>query len=47
VAFYGRVGGITPFPDEILAEIHRLINEPMRIEDDPRARWLKQFETVR
>ncbi|MGA9398594.1 MAG: 3-methyl-2-oxobutanoate dehydrogenase subunit VorB [Anaerolineaceae bacterium] len=47
VAFYGRMGGITPFPDEILAEIHRMQKEPMQLTEDPRARWLKQFEPAR
>jgi 2-oxoglutarate ferredoxin oxidoreductase subunit alpha len=47
VAFYGRMGGITPFPDEILAEIIRMVKEPMQPGEDPRARWLKQFELTR
>ena len=47
VAFYGRVGGITPFPDEIQAEIRRMVKEPMQLGEDPRARWLKQFEPAR
>ncbi|MBN2678314.1 MAG: 3-methyl-2-oxobutanoate dehydrogenase subunit beta, partial [Anaerolineaceae bacterium] len=47
VGFYGRVGGITPFPDEILDEIHHMLKEPMQIGEDPRVRWLKHLETAR
>jgi 2-oxoglutarate ferredoxin oxidoreductase subunit alpha len=47
VGFYGRMGGITPFPDEILTEIRRMVKEPMQPGEDPRARWLKQLEPAR
>jgi len=47
VGFYGRMGGITPFPDEILNEIRRMVKEPMKAGEDPRVRWLKAFETAR
>jgi 2-oxoglutarate ferredoxin oxidoreductase subunit alpha len=30
VQFYGRMGGIVPFPDEILSELERLADEPER-----------------
>ena len=30
VEFYGRMGGMVPFPDEILAEIQRLHHRPPR-----------------
>jgi 2-oxoglutarate ferredoxin oxidoreductase subunit alpha len=46
VGFYGRMGGITPFPDEILGEIRRMVKEPMKMGEDPRARWLKHFATA-
>jgi 2-oxoglutarate ferredoxin oxidoreductase subunit alpha len=47
VGFYGRMGGITPFPDEILGEIRRMVKEPMQLGEDPRVRWLKHFEPAR
>jgi 2-oxoglutarate ferredoxin oxidoreductase subunit alpha len=47
VGFYGRMGGITPFPDEILAEIRRMEKDPMQPGEDARTRWLKAFETAR
>jgi len=47
VGFYGRVGGITPFPDEIVTEIHRMVNEPMQPGEDARVRWLSHLETAR
>ncbi len=28
VEFYGRLGGVTPLPDEILAELHRIVEDP-------------------
>lgn len=31
VRFYGRMGGIVPFPDEILAELQKLSAEPIRV----------------
>ena len=42
VDFYGRMGGIVPFPDEILGEIHRIAKEPVPIDGDPRLRWLQR-----
>jgi 2-oxoglutarate ferredoxin oxidoreductase subunit alpha len=41
VEFYGRVGGVTPFPDEILEEIHRLAAGRLAFDGRPRDRWLK------
>jgi 2-oxoglutarate ferredoxin oxidoreductase subunit alpha len=46
VGFYGRMGGIMPFPDEILAEIQRLVREPPSPNGDPRRSWLQRFEHV-
>jgi 2-oxoglutarate/2-oxoacid ferredoxin oxidoreductase subunit alpha len=40
IAFYGRLGGMAPFPDEILAEIQRLAAPTAAWDPDPRARWL-------
>jgi 2-oxoglutarate ferredoxin oxidoreductase subunit alpha len=44
IEFYGRLGGIVPFPDEILGEIRRLVHEPKSPDGDPRARWLQRHE---
>lgn len=43
VAFYGRMGGMVPFPDEILSEIQRVAREPLDLNSDPRREWLKRF----
>jgi len=45
VEFYGRMGGIVPFPDEILGEIRRIAHEVIP-ESDPRQRWLERLETI-
>lgn len=45
VEFYGRLGGVTPFPDEILEEIHRINeNPPTKTDGNPRREWLERFE---
>ncbi|NMC13757.1 MAG: 3-methyl-2-oxobutanoate dehydrogenase subunit beta, partial [Chloroflexi bacterium] len=46
IAFYGRMGGITPFPDEILNEIQRLAVEEIPLDDDPRRRWLDRSDEI-
>ena len=46
VEFYGRMGGIMPFPDEILNEIHRMASEPLVIEKNPRKKWLDRMSQV-
>jgi 2-oxoglutarate ferredoxin oxidoreductase subunit alpha len=46
VEFYGRMGGMVPFPDEILAEIHRMNQESIPLGGDPRQRWMKRFAPV-
>jgi 2-oxoglutarate/2-oxoacid ferredoxin oxidoreductase subunit alpha len=43
VEFYGRMGGIVPFPDEILAEIRRVAYEPLVQSADPRIQWMQRF----
>ncbi len=40
IAFYGRLGGISPMPDEILEQIQRLAAPGVTWDPDPRARWL-------
>jgi 2-oxoglutarate/2-oxoacid ferredoxin oxidoreductase subunit alpha len=44
VEFYGRMGGMVPFPEEILSEIHRLAFAPVVINGDPRKAWMKRFK---
>ena len=46
IEFYGRLGGMTPMPEEILSEIHSFIRGPLTVEGDPRVRWLKRVEKV-
>jgi len=46
VEFYGRMGGMVPFPDEILAEIRRMSREPLTVTGDPRHRWVERFASV-
>lgn len=46
VDFYGRMGGIMPFPDEILREIRRIAAGAPASDIHPRDRWLKQMEKV-
>jgi 2-oxoglutarate/2-oxoacid ferredoxin oxidoreductase subunit alpha len=43
VEFYGRMGGIVPFPDEILSEIRRVAYEPLVPTADPRISWMQRF----
>jgi 2-oxoglutarate ferredoxin oxidoreductase subunit alpha len=47
VSFYGRMGGVVPFPDEILSEIHNLASVPEGIMGDPRDSWMKRLELSR
>lgn len=44
IEFYGRLGGIVPFPDEILGEIRRLAGEQSPIGGDPRKRWMQRLK---
>ena len=44
IEFYARVGGIVPFPDEILGEIRRLAHEPKSPNGDPRQRWMQRLK---
>ena len=43
VEFYGRLGGVIPFPDEILAEIHSLAAGNYSLQGHPRDRWLERM----
>jgi 2-oxoglutarate ferredoxin oxidoreductase subunit alpha len=44
IEFYARVGGIVPYPDEILSEIRRLVHEPKSPDGDPRKRWMQRLK---
>lgn len=44
VEFYGRMGGVVPFPDEILDEIKRLCYEPVAPSENPRTSWIDRLE---
>ena len=43
VEFYGRTGGVVPFPDEILGEIHRMAAGNLPMGGDPHFRWLERM----
>jgi 2-oxoglutarate/2-oxoacid ferredoxin oxidoreductase subunit alpha len=44
IEFYARLGGIVPYPDEILGEIRRLVHEPKSPDGDPRKRWMQRLK---
>ncbi len=46
IEFYGRLGGVVPFPDEILAEIQRVARETPKMVDDPAKVWLQRMDAV-
>ena len=46
VEFYGRVGGVMPFPDEVLEEIRILAKGPLKNDGLARERWLKKLEKI-
>lgn len=43
IAFYGRMGGVVPYPDDVLREIQALISPDVSFEGHPRDRWLAQM----
>jgi len=45
VEFYGRMGGIMPFPNEILDEIERLMNSKPQTDAHPRDMWLARINS--
>ncbi|HBX69890.1 MAG TPA: 3-methyl-2-oxobutanoate dehydrogenase subunit beta [Chloroflexi bacterium] len=46
VEFFGRMGGVTPFPDEILDEIRRVNTNEAVINGQVRAEWLDRLEKL-
>jgi 2-oxoglutarate ferredoxin oxidoreductase subunit alpha len=47
VEFYGRMGGVVPFPDEILREIERIASEPLSVGGNPREEWYERMKGLR
>jgi 2-oxoglutarate ferredoxin oxidoreductase subunit alpha len=43
VEFYGRLGGVVPFPGEIIGEIERVMAAQGRVEADPRQAWFERM----
>ncbi|RPJ51297.1 MAG: 3-methyl-2-oxobutanoate dehydrogenase subunit beta, partial [Chloroflexi bacterium] len=43
IEFYGRLGGVVPFPDEVLSAIRSLAQGNYSLSGHPRDRWLKQM----
>jgi 2-oxoglutarate ferredoxin oxidoreductase subunit alpha len=43
VEFYGRLGGVVPFPGEIMNEIERVIAAKGRVDPDPRMAWYERM----
>jgi len=43
VEFYGRMGGVVPFPDEILQEIERITTSKLSMDIHPRDAWLERM----
>jgi 2-oxoglutarate ferredoxin oxidoreductase subunit alpha len=43
VQFYGRLGGVVPFPDEILREIRRVVADKGKVETNPREAWFERM----
>ncbi len=46
VEFYGRLGGVVPFPDEILGEIKRIASSKLSVDENPRNAWLDRMAQV-
>jgi 2-oxoglutarate ferredoxin oxidoreductase subunit alpha len=43
VEFYGRLGGVVPFPNEIYDEINRMATSKLSMAVDPRAAWYERM----
>ena len=46
IEFYGRMGGVTPFPDEILDEIRRVAKNQGGVNGNAREEWLNRLEKI-
>jgi 2-oxoglutarate ferredoxin oxidoreductase subunit alpha len=47
VEFYGRMGGVVPFPGEILTEINRLVSSKLVVETNPREAWFERMMAIK
>ena len=47
IEFYGRLGGMVPFPEEILSEIERVTSSKLNIDSNPREEWYERMAGVR
>ena len=47
VEFYGRMGGVVPFTEEILREIERIAAEPLSVDSMPREQWYERMVGMR
>jgi 2-oxoglutarate ferredoxin oxidoreductase subunit alpha len=47
VEFYGRMGGVVPFTEEILHEIERLASSKLNINSNPREEWFERMVGMR
>jgi 2-oxoglutarate ferredoxin oxidoreductase subunit alpha len=47
IEFYGRMGGVVPFPDELLREIQRIAAGPLSVSSSPRDDWYERMIGVR
>jgi len=43
IEFYGRMGGVVPFTEEILHEIERICSSKLSVETNPREAWLERI----
>ncbi|MEW5873036.1 MAG: 3-methyl-2-oxobutanoate dehydrogenase subunit VorB [Chloroflexota bacterium] len=46
VEFYGRLGGMVPFPDEVLDEIRRVAHQPLSVNGDARKAWMQRLKAA-
>lgn len=46
VEFYGRMGGVMPFPNEITGEINRILEGPSNPDVHPRDLWLDRMASL-
>jgi 2-oxoglutarate ferredoxin oxidoreductase subunit alpha len=46
IEFYGRMGGVVPFTEEILHEIERVASSRLSVETNPRDTWLERMAHV-
>ncbi|HEY3313466.1 MAG TPA: 3-methyl-2-oxobutanoate dehydrogenase subunit VorB [Anaerolineales bacterium] len=43
VEFYGRPGGVVPFPEEVFRELKRMTSSKLSVVADPRIAWLERM----